>query len=567
MAGAACLLFLFFTLAQSITEKEFTIYNELEEALTNNSLALFSLRKLFFPSTGAPGRLCTPIRYQLSCGEDINVTYNYLWTQYNSNNLVGQILVNFAHYGIVLRGFNWEQYCHLYHINGSVTINLDVPSLDCINDEEIVHKQLLDLTTSLRTYASLAKTSSGISGESFNSYGGHSVNWTDDPNDDIVFHSSYVILTTIISLIDFFVFFFSLGIASNVYDTIYDHIKCKKSPYYPLFWSFVSLVIIWDVGPGWLVLSAGSIHVRSIIGVMVPLQLFIAIFMKKYVDFPIPGLNWKKLSAEYQGYCHQPGLEAEQGGGHSGRGKGKSKYRKSFFWQVARRRFRLRVALSFIVQTLAVWGLLIFFTYIVLYSMTITISLYLFPIHTLLKLIFIKAVALCAVFDVALIFIAGTWQSSFNKKSILHNFGLIVQLLAVISFFPILVFLSFVVGGILFTDSADKLNGIQGILALLPSAFLILVGWYTHGKLFPEELVSTNSIADIEKNAESKDEGNPSAAKPSISSTRPSMSLAEKAKAYMDSNSVSYGAADETTRFEGGGGGERDPLLPSSRPV
>ena len=149
MAGAGWLLFLFFTLAQSITEKEFTIYNELEEALTNNSLALFNLRKLFFPSTGAPGRLCTPIRYELFCGGDVNVTYNYLWTQYNSNNLVGQILVNFAHYGIVLRGFNWEQYCHLYHINSSVTIDLDVPYLDCVNDEGIVHKQLLDLTTSV----------------------------------------------------------------------------------------------------------------------------------------------------------------------------------------------------------------------------------------------------------------------------------------------------------------------------------------------------------------------------------------------------------------------------------
>ena len=364
-------------------------------------------------------------------------------------------------------------------------------------------------------------------------------------------------------------FFFSLGIASNAYDAVYDHIKCKKNPYYPLFWSFIILAVIWDIGPGWLVLSAGSPHVKGIIGVMVPLQLFIAVFMKKYVDFPIPGLNWKKLSAEYQGYCHQPSLETE--GQHSGRGKGKSKYRKSFFWEVTRRRFRLRVALSFIVQTLAVWGLLIFFTYIVLYAMTITISLYLFPIHTLLKLIFIKAVALCAVFDVALIFTAGTWQPSFNKKSVLNNFGLIVQLLAVISFFPILVFLSFVVGGILFTDSTQQLNGIQGILALLPSAFLILVGWYTHGKLFPEELVSTNSIADIEKNAESKDDDkkdvHPSAAKPSISSTRPSISLAEKAKAYMDSNSISYGAGDETVKFGEGGGGERDPLLPSSRPV
>ena len=361
-------------------------------------------------------------------------------------------------------------------------------------------------------------------------------------------------------MLDFFVFFFSLGIASNAYDAVYDHVKCKKNPYYPLFWAFVVLAIIWDVGPGWLVLTAGSRHVRSIVGVMVPLQLFLAIFMKKYVDFPIPGLNWKKLSVEYQGYlCNQPNTEG--GLNNSGRGKGKSKYRKSFFWEVTRLRFRLRVAVSFIVQTIAMWGLLIFFTYIVLYAVTITISLYLFPIQTLLKLIFIKAVALCAVFNVALIFTAGTWRPSFSQKAILGNAGLIVQLLTVISFFPILVFLSFVVGGILFTDSAQQLNGIQGILALLPSAFLIIVGWYTRGKLFPEELVSTNSIADLEKNEEKKKEDDkPSASRPSISLNRPS--LAEKAKAYMDSSSLTYGATEESAEE-----GEKDPLLPSSRPV
>ena len=151
MVAAAWLFFLFFTLAQSqsVTEKEFTIYNELEEAVTNNSLALFNLRKLFFPSTGAPGQLCSPIQYQLSCSEEINVTYNYLWTQYNTDTLVGQILVNFAHYGIVLRGFNWEQYCLLYHNGSSVNISIDVPLLDCVGDKDIIYQQLLELTTTV----------------------------------------------------------------------------------------------------------------------------------------------------------------------------------------------------------------------------------------------------------------------------------------------------------------------------------------------------------------------------------------------------------------------------------
>ena len=147
VAMAALLFLLFFTLAHSATEEEFELYSELEGAFTNNSLALYNLRKLFFPPTGAPGRLCSPIQYQLSCnGNNIS----FLWTQYDTDSLVGQILVSFAYYGVVLRGFNWEQYCKFYRDKTSVFIKLDVPpSFDCNVD---VYDQLLELTTTVRLY-------------------------------------------------------------------------------------------------------------------------------------------------------------------------------------------------------------------------------------------------------------------------------------------------------------------------------------------------------------------------------------------------------------------------------
>lgn len=408
----------------------------------------------------------------------------------------------------------------------------------------------------MRVYASASKLSSGFTGDKIITYRGYATNWSRADENGQVFHSSYVILTTIVALLDFFVFCFSLGICSNVYDSVYEHIKCKKNPYYPLFWSVVLLCIIWDAGPGWLVLSAGTSHVRAIIGVMVPLQLVLAVFMKKYVDFPVPGLNWKKLSLKYQGYRHQP----ETGPGdiqNSGRGEGNKKQVKYFFWEVTKLRLRVRVATSFIVQTLAVWGLLIFFTYIVIYTITISISLYLFPIQTLLKIIFIKAVAFCAVFDVGLLFSTNSWKYRCNRKALVINIGLLIQLLTVISFLPLLVFLSFVIGGIIFTDSTQQLNGIQGILALLPSAFLILIGWYSRGTLFPEELVTSGSI---EKDEEKIIMSNTSQG----DSVRPS--LAEKAKAYMESSSsISKYGSTEPTKSDGGD--ERDQLVSASKAV
>ena len=394
-----------------------------------------------------------------------------------------------------------------------------------------------------------------MSGDTIATYRGYSINWTQEKEDDEIFHISFSILAALIVVLDLFVLFFSLGLCTSVYDAVYDKIKHKKNPYYPLFWAAVIIAILWDVAPGWLILASSKVHVRASLGIMVPIQLFLAFLMKKYADFPIPGMNWKKLSLQYQGYRIDPSEEERQS--ENSRTSGKpDKPHHYFIWEITKMRFPCRVFISFCIQTIAVWSLLILFTYIVIYTVTIAIALYLYPVQTLVKIIFVKAVAMCTVFDVAILFSTQSFTCAFNKRAIYTNITLLGKLLAVLSFLPLLAFLTFVIGGIIFTDSSQQLSGVQGVLALLPSVFLLLVGWYTKGQLFPEELTPSDSMSDLKKNEESVATVTNDSEAPSIQSARPS--LAEKAKAYIESSSSGiYGSTDPRKPGEG------DPLLPT----
>lgn len=359
------------------------------------------------------------------------------------------------------------------------------------------------------------------------------MNWTEEDKHESIFHTSYIILTIVIIVINCFVLFFSMGICFNVYDAVYSGIKCKKNPYYPLFWSAVVLSALWNVYPAWYVLAPHMIHIKISLGIMIPVQLLLAIFMKKYVDFPIPCMNWKKLSLHWQGYCHQP---ANKGNGSKGKKPGHTKLHKYFFWEICHLRFIGRTAVSFIVQTFAVWTLLVLFTFVVFYSVTIAISLYLFPVQTLVKVIFVKAVALCAVFGVAILFTSKSLVFACNKKAVIINITNVAQFFAVLSFLPLLTFLAYVIGGVLFTATINQLSGVQGVLAILPSAFLILIGWYSRGRLFPEEPIAPlHSDLDEESGTGHETSGS------SVGVSRPT--LADKVKAYMESNS-GYGSME-----------------------
>ena len=72
-------------------------------------------------------------------------------------------------------------------------------------------------------------------------------------------------------------------------------------------------------------------------------------------------------------------------------------------------------------------------------------------------------------------------------------------------FLPILAFLAFVIGGILFSPQ-NQPTALQSIITLIPTAFLLIVAWMSKGTLFPEGLSDPADPAkeiasDLEKGA------------------------------------------------------------------
>lgn len=408
----------------------------------------------------------------------------------------------------------------------------------------------------LKDYAS---EGSALTGSDVSSYRGYAYKWEEQEQESRVFNTSYIVFTILIVVLNFFIFFFSLGICSTVYDEIFKRVKQKKNPYYPLFWSFVLLTFLWNVGPSWFVLTALA-HIRYSLAVMIPIQFFLALFMRKHADFPIPGMNWKSVSWDK----HRPSLIIEDGMSVNEDSvtskppeKPKKPEPKYFFWEICHLRTRARIIVSFVIQTFALWMLLVLFTFIAYYSVTISISLYIYPIQTIIKIVFIKAIAVCAIFDVGLLFSADMWKWGCNKDTNLKNLVSVAQVCAALSFLPIITFFGFVIGGVLFSDSINQLNGIQGVLATLPSIVLLLIGWYSKGTLFPEKLPILETATPTTVGGDPKIVKGKAGQKGDHSHTP---LLADKVKAMMDSSSsVSYGTTDLYH-------GKIDPDL-STRPV
>ena len=113
----------------------YNIHNILEESLTNNTYALFQLSELFFPREGNPP-VCTPIEYRITCMDQGTFNTSYLWTIYDSQSPVGQILLSSAFYGIILKGFDWEQTCYFFSDTPPTVLELEALELDCYNADK-----------------------------------------------------------------------------------------------------------------------------------------------------------------------------------------------------------------------------------------------------------------------------------------------------------------------------------------------------------------------------------------------------------------------------------------------
>ena len=303
---------------------------------------------------------------------------------------------------------------------------------------------------------------------------GYALKWSDDDREAQIFDASHYTLVTMIVVVNAFVFLIVTSMTAYTYGLVYENIAKKKNPNYPLFWSSVVLSFLWNVGPSWLVLSGHNHQVYFSLIVMVPLESIVALLIKKRSDFPVPLLPSEG--------CHL----------HKG-------YNFIFKKVIFTCAFCL---VSHVIQTLAILTILVFLTFLVYYLSSIIIAFYLYPSQVLIKVVFLKAVAVCAILNVALLFSNSKFKCGCTWKSFRHDLGYIVTVLAIASFLPILGFLTFIIGGIIFTDSGRP-SALQSVLSLLPSVFLVFAAWFTKGRLLPpgtdDADLGTDIINELER--------------------------------------------------------------------
>ena len=291
------------------------------------------------------------------------------------------------------------------------------------------------------------------------------------------FLTSQTILITMIVVLDVFILALAIGSTAYTYHEVYTYIKEKKKPGYPIFWGLVVVSVCWNIVPSWLVLSNYTHQVYISLSVMVPLELIIAICTRKKSDFPIPGLNPNECP-KHEEPC--------------------------FSWELTVLKC-CRCFVTHVAQVVAIWSILVSLTFVMYYLSAIIVAIYLYPIRTLIRVVFVKAVAVVLVLNAALLFSMDPFRCTASFKECKKNLITAVELVTAAMFFLIVGFLSFVIGGILFTDSSQiNYNSIQSLFVILPSLFLVAAAWYSHGRLFPHGVPTEG---DVETAVESGSRG------------------------------------------------------------
>lgn len=329
----------------------------------------------------------------------------------------------------------------------------------------------------LKAYAS-QNDLSYISGPTLSTYRAYAVEWDERTDSYAYVHETLIVLAILVTVLDLFIFFLSLGTSEVVYDAIFEGIKHRGDRYYSLFWGLVVFSLFWNVYPGWAVLTVKVGGLEYGLIAIVLMQLITAVIMRKYQYFKIPLL---RIHPKHTLPTTAPINDDSQGT--------KPQTPKYFFWEICRLEPPAQAFVSLSIQTIAIWSLLVSFTFVVYYAVIIAVDLYVNPIPTLVKLLFIKAVALSAVVGIGLLFSNSPLRKLNRKEAWIKNVLAICQFLSALTFLPILAYLTYIIGGVIFNSSSSELSGFQGILAVLPSASLVVVGWMSRGKLFPEVLI------------------------------------------------------------------------------
>lgn len=217
---------------------------------------------------------------------------------------------------------------------------------------------------------------------------------------------------------------------------------------------------MWNVGPSWLVLSKRfDYKVYGSLAILIPVQLITALLVKKKSDFPIPIMK-----------CVKPDDNADI---HS--------LNKAVLAD-------FKTFLNHAVQVLSIWSLLITFTFVMHYVTSIVLSLYVDPLGALVKIVFVKAVLVSFIINLALLFAVDVITfKSHSFADCKKNLVSIVWILTAASLFLILVFLFFLLVGVVFNYST-RTNSLSGVFAIVPSATLLFASFLGRGVLFPQGL-------------------------------------------------------------------------------
>lgn len=283
-----------------------------------------------------------------------------------------------------------------------------------------------------------------------------------------------VVLTILIFLI-------SLTMASFAYEIAYQNIKRKQSPGYPIFWGFATFTILWDVAPSWLVLDNLELHITVPLVVLTALLLVVAVVVPKRVDFPIPCTQICK------------------------------KDKKCVYLDFKMSTFKCKVCfISFIIQSLVIWFINTFFALCAFYSIGVLVALFLYPVLTLVKLFFIKAVVVSVILNTALM-ISNSRLQYCGQNSARQNFQSLFGIVVPILFLCLLSFVALMIGSIVFTVSSQA-AGVQSIFTVILPLLLVFFAWFSRGTLFPDGITETNPaeeiIHDIEKGLTSHSDEN-----------------------------------------------------------
>ena len=317
------------------------------------------------------------------------------------------------------------------------------------------------MCTQLRAYAKKQGVPSPIDNSDYD----YAIQWDHTTFENFV--TTQTVLITMIVVLDVFILSLAIGSTAYTYHEAYTFIKKKKKPGYPIFWGLVVISICWNIVPSWLVLSNYTHQVYISLAVMVPLELIVAICTRKKSDFPIPGLD----------------------------PDGCPKHKEPCFsWELTVLKC-CRCFVTHVAQVIAIWSILVSITFVLYYLFAIIIAIYLYPIKTLIRVVFVKAVAVVLVLNAALLFSMDPFRCTASLTECKKNLITAVELVTAAMFFLIVGFLSFVIGGIIFTDASQtNYNSIQSVFVILPSLFLVAAAWYSHGRLFPHGVPTAEDV-------------------------------------------------------------------------